>query len=196
VGDDAAALCAWFGHGGLTTAPLDPPRDQDLFQQVRFVLGPGAIAAVGGLACTAANATAQWKVHKSVYGLVGANTNGWVMSSLGPCDHPGLASMAELYIGGAPHPWPAVVEGQVYDVVYRYHRYTALNQGTVAIWVNGVLVFDSPKGAWWGDPRGATQGLCLQDGAVYLQSPKGPLAVYVLFTQATNFPIGAGVASP
>src|SRR4029077_19640803 len=36
----AAALQAWFGNGRLAGTPKDPSVDQDLFQQVRFVLAP------------------------------------------------------------------------------------------------------------------------------------------------------------
>lgn len=192
--DDSAELIAQFGQG--TLQPADPTLDQDLFQQVRFVLGPGAILAIGGVLPLPINKNSQFKVHKSTYGAVGANVNGWVMCSVGPWDHVGLASIPELYIGGGGALWPLpVLEGFVYDVVYRYHRYTALNAGTMAVWVNGLKVLDSPKQAWWGDKRGSTAGLRLRDGAEYLQSPLGPLSVYTLFTQATNFPIGAGVAS-
>ena len=81
----AAALQAWFGHGKLAGLPLDPSLDQDLFQQVRFVLAPGALAAVGGTTCTALNPTSQFKVHKSVYGQAGSAWNGWVMSNIAPC---------------------------------------------------------------------------------------------------------------
>ncbi len=38
----AAALQAWFGNGQLANLPKDPSLDQDLFEEVRFVLGPGA----------------------------------------------------------------------------------------------------------------------------------------------------------
>src|SRR5207245_969735 len=89
--DDAAALQAWFGHGGLAGSPLDPTLDQDLFQEVRFVIAPGAAAAIGGNTC-AGNPTSQLKLHKSVYGQVGGNVNGWVMSDFAPCG--GVGAMA------------------------------------------------------------------------------------------------------
>lgn len=199
--DDAAALCAWFGHGGLAAMPLDPTLDQDLFQQIRFVVAPGAYAAIGGQPCTPANATSQFKLHKSVYGQVGSNINGWMATTINPCtDWKGFPySQAERWTQPTAVPdtiaWPALIEGIVYDVVYRYHRYTAQGVGTVALWVNGVKLLDTPKRDYLGYTAGSAQGLNLQDGAVYLQNPKGPYSVYVLFTQATNFPIGAGVAS-
>jgi uncharacterized protein YjdB len=201
--DDAAALQAWFGHGGLAGSPLDPTLDQDLFQEVRFVVAPGASAAIGGNTC-AGNPTSQIKLHKSVYGQVGGNINGWVMSDFAPCGGVGaMATEPELY--GQPtaysdmRPWPAPLpfgEGQVYDVIYRYHRYTALGVGTVAVWVNGVKVMDSVQRSYIGTTGGSTAGLVLWDGATYLQSPFGAYSVYVLFTQATNYPIGAATASP
>ena len=43
-GTGAAALQAWFGQGRLSGTPPDPSLDQDLFEEVRFVLGQGAAA--------------------------------------------------------------------------------------------------------------------------------------------------------
>lgn len=201
--DDAAALQAWFGHGGLAGLPLDPTLDQDLFQEVRFVIAPGAAAAIGGKTC-AGNPTSQIKVHKSVYGQVGGNVNGWVMTDFAPCGGVGaMATEPELYGQTTAYSdmrsWPAPLpfaEGQVYDVVYRYHRYSVLGVGTVAVWVNGVKVMDSVQRSYLGTTGGSGQGLVLWDGATYLQSPFGAYSVYVLFTQATNYPIGPASASP
>ena len=197
----AAALQAWFGNGRLASTPKDPSVDQDLFQQVRFVLAPGAAAAIGGTACTALNPTSQFKVHKSVYGQAGSAVNGWVMSAIGPCsDGSGLASEAELWnIDGRTYAWspvPSLLEGSVYDVIYRYHRYTVQGCGTMAVWVNGTKVWDSPCQSYLGTTNGSTQGLLFWDGATYLQSGLGALTVYTLFTQATNYPIGPATASP
>src|SRR5439155_15205842 len=101
-----ARLQAWFRHGRLSdTPPLDPSLDQDLFEEVRFVLGQGAAAAIGGTTCTAGNSESQFKVHKSVYGQAGSAWNGWVMSQIGPCfdGDIGLFSEAELWnIDGQP----------------------------------------------------------------------------------------------
>jgi uncharacterized protein YjdB len=203
IGDDAAALQAWFGHGGLAGTPLDPTLDQDLFQEVRFVVAPGASAAIGGLTC-AGNPTSQIKLHKSVYGQVGGNINGWVMSDFAPCGGVGaMATEPELYGQVTAYsdmrPWPAPLpfaEGQVYDVIYRYHRYTASGVGTVAVWVNGVKTMDSAQRSYIGTTGGSAAGLVLWDGATYLQSPFGSYSVYVLFTQATNYAIGVATASP
>lgn len=195
--DDSAELVAQFGQGALQ--PADPTLDKDLFQQVRFVIAPGTALAL-------APSQSQFKVHKSTYGEVGNNVNGWVMSPYGPgIGHAGLWTEAERY--GQPNAyddirvWPAPLpfaEGVVYDTVYRYHRYVAEGVGTVALWVNGVRALDTPKRAHLGFTGGSAQGLRLRDGAEYLQNPTPlgrPYSVYVLFTQATNFPIGAGVAS-
>src|SRR5439155_26167708 len=84
-GTGAATLQAWFGNGRLSGTPPDPSLDQDLFEEVRFVLGPGAAAAIGGTTCTTGNPDSQFKVHKSVYGQAGSAWNGWVMSEIGPC---------------------------------------------------------------------------------------------------------------
>src|SRR5207237_9549972 len=46
----AAALQAWFGNGQLANLPREPTLDQDLFAQVRFVLGAEPAAAIGGRA--------------------------------------------------------------------------------------------------------------------------------------------------
>jgi len=200
VSEGAAALEAWFGNGNLATLPADPSLDQDLFQQVRFVLGTGAAAAIGGTTCTALNATSQFKMHKSVYGRAGSAWNGWVMSSIGPCpDGDGkLFSEAEMWIiNGDRYLWPGrLIEGAVYDVIYRYHRYTALSCGTIAVWVNGAKVLDSPCWPYMGTTNGSAEGLLFWDGAPYLQAALGPLTIYTLFTQATNYPIGAATASP
>ena len=196
----AAALQAWFGNGKLNQLPLDPSLDQDVFQEVRLVIGKGAAAAIGGTACTALNATSQFKMHKSVYGRAGSAWNGWVMSSIGPCPEGDgrLFSEAELWnINGDRYPWPGrLEEGVVYDVIYRYHRYTAANCGTIAVWVNGTAVVDSPCWEHMGATIGSSEGLLFWDGAPYLQSALGPLTIYTLFTQATNYPIGAAAASP
>ncbi|HYK83084.1 MAG TPA: Ig-like domain-containing protein, partial [Gemmatimonadales bacterium] len=199
----AAALQAWFGNGALANLPLDPSLDQDLFEHVRFVLGPGAAASIGGTTCTAQNTNSQFKVHKSVYGQAGSAWNGWVMSDIGPCSdgNIGLFSEAEMWtINGSAHPWPGTYpdlhEGAVYDVVYRYHRYTVQNCGTVAVWVNGVKVWDLACASYMGTTNGSTAGLLFWEGAVYLQAGLGPLTVYNLFSEATNYPVGAATASP
>src|SRR5882762_2611836 len=197
----AAALQAWFGHGRLSGLPSDPSLDQDLFQEVRFVLAPGAAGAIGGTACTVLNPSSQFKVHKSVYGQAGSAVNGWVMSAIGPCSDGGrLGTEAEMWnIDGRTYPWSsasALLEGSVYDVIYRYHRYTAQGCGTIAVWVNGTKVWDSPCQSYLGTTNGSTQGLLFWDGATYLQSGLTALTVYTLFTQATNYPIGAATASP
>lgn len=201
--DDSAELIAQFGPGGVHST-VDPTLDQDLFQQIRFVIAPGAGTAVGGTTCTGLNASSQFKLHKSTYGPVGSNTNGWAMMDYAPCSgHGGVITEAEMY--NAPgafddiRVWPPPLpfsEGVVYDVVYRYHRYVAEGMGTVAVWVNGTKVLETPKRAHLGFTGGSTDGLRLRDGAEYLQTPFGPFTVYVLFTQATNFPIGGATASP
>src|SRR5205807_10021694 len=71
----AAALQAWFGNGGLANQPKDPSLDQDLFEEVRFVLAPGAASAIGGTSCNGSNGNSQFKVHKSVYGQAGSAWN-------------------------------------------------------------------------------------------------------------------------
>jgi hypothetical protein len=197
----AAALQAWFGHGRLSGLPSDPSLDRDLFQEVRFVLAPGAAGAIGGTACTVLNPSSQFKVHKSVYGQAGSAVNGWVMSAIGPCSDGGrLGTEAEMWnIDGRTYPWSpasALLEGSLYDVIYRYHRYTAQGCGTIAVWVNGTKVWDSPCQSYLGTTNGSTQGLLFWDGATYLQSGLTALTVYTLFTQATNYPIGAATASP
>jgi hypothetical protein len=199
----AAALQAWFGNGSLVSLPKDPSLDQDLFEEVRFVLAPGAATAIGGTSCTTANRTSQFKVHKSVYGQAGNAWNGWVMSEVGPCSdgNVGLFSEPEMWtIDGRRYVWPGtfptLLEGTVYDVVYRYHRYTAQGCGTIAIWVNGAKVMDSPCWSYMGTTNGSAQGLLFWDGATYLQSGLAPFVVYNLFAQATNYPIGGAVASP
>jgi len=199
----AAALQAWFGNGGLANQPKDPSLDQDLFEEVRFVLAPGAASAIGGTSCNSSNPTSQFKVHKSVYGQVGSAQNGWVMSDIGPCadGNIGIFSEPEMWtINGQEFPWPGTYpslhEGTVYDVVYRYHRYTAQGCGTIAIWFNGTKVMDSPCWSYMGTTNGSAQGLLFWDGAVYLQAGLTPLVVYNLFAQATNYAIGGGTASP
>ncbi len=202
-GTGAAALQAWFGRGRLSTAPPDPSLNQDLFEQVRFVLAPGAAAAIGGTTCSLQNVGSQFKVHKSVYGQAGSAWNGWAMSDIGPCSdgNIGLFSEPEMWnINGQAYPWPGTFpslnEGQIYDVVYRYHRYTTRNCGTIAIWVNTMKVMDSPCWTYMGTTNGSTAGLLFWDGATYLERGLDSLVVYTLFAQATNFPIGAGTASP
>ncbi|HXL05779.1 MAG TPA: Ig-like domain-containing protein [Gemmatimonadales bacterium] len=199
----AAALQAWFGRGSLTGTPKDPSLDEDLFEEVRFVLAPGAAAAIGGTTCTSANPGAQFKVHKSVYGQAGSAWNGWVMSEVGPCSdgNVGLFSEPEMWnINGSRYVWPgtfpSLLEGSVYDVVYRYHRYTAQNCGAIAIWVNGAKVMDSPCWSYMGTTNGSAQGLLFWDGATYLQRGLAPFVVYNLFAQATNYPIGGATSSP
>ena len=202
-GTGAAALQAWFGTGGLAGTPADPSLDQDLFEEVRFVLDSGAAAAIGGTTCTSLNPASQFKVHKSVYGQAGNAWNGWVMSQVGPCldGNIGLFSEPEMWpANGKPYPWPGTFpslnERTVYDVVYRYHRDTARGCGTIAIWVNGTKVMDSACWSYMGTTNGSSQGLLFWDGATYLQNGLAPLVVYNLFAQATNFPIGGATASP
>jgi len=199
----AAALQAWFGMGQLANQPKDPSLDQDLFEEVRFVLAPGAAEAIGGTTCTVSNRISQFKVHKSVYGQAGSAWNGWVMSEIGPCTdgNIGLFSEPEMWnINGQSFRWPGTYpslnEGTVYDVVYRYHRYTAQGCGTIAIWVNGAQVMDSPCWSYMGTTNGSGQGLLFWDGATYLQSGLAPFVVYNLFAQATNYPIGTATSSP
>src|ERR1051325_11027912 len=202
-GTGAAALQAWFGTGGLAGTPADPSLDQDLFEEVRFVLDSGAAAAIGGTTCTSLNPASQFKVHKSVYGQAGNAWNGWVMSQVGPCldRNIGLFSEPEMWpANGKPYPWPGTFpslnERTVYDVVNRYHRDTARGCGTIAIWVNGTKVMDSACWSYMGTTNGSSQGLLFWDGATYLQNGLAPLVVYNLFAQATNFPIGGATASP
>ncbi|HEY6156192.1 MAG TPA: Ig-like domain-containing protein [Gemmatimonadales bacterium] len=203
AGTGAAALEAWFGEGQLATLPKDPTLDQDLFEEVRFVLAPGAAAAIGGTSCTPQNRNSQFKVHKSVYGEVGSNTNGWIAAAIVPCGDGNIGLFAEaerwnLVKGDSvfPNTYPSLREGSVYDVVYRYHRYTAQGCGTVAVWVNGTKIYDSACWPDMGATYGSTQGLVFWDGATYLQSGLGPLTVYTLFAQATNYPIGPAFSSP
>ena len=198
----AAALQAWFGNGGLANQPKDPSLDQDLFQEVRFVYGSGATQAIGSTSCIGSNGTTQIKVHKSVYGQAGSAWNGWVMSEIAPCmDGPiGMFSEAEMWnVNGTEFTWPgtfpSLKEGTVYDVIYRYHRYTSQGCGTIAIWVNGAKVMDSPCWSYMGTTNGSAQGLLFWDGATYLQNGLASLSVYMLFTQATNYPVGAATAS-
>jgi len=202
AGTGTAALQAWFSNGRLSGTPKDPSLDQDLFEEVRFVLGQGAAASIGGTSCTSQNSSSQFKTHKSVYGQVGSAVNGWVMSEVGPCSdgNIGMFSEAEMWnINGQAHAWPGTYpslnEGSVYDVVYRYHRYTAQKCGTIAVWVNGAKVLDSPCSSYMGTTSGSSEGLLFWDGATYLSNAQGTLTVYNLFAQATNYPIGAGVAS-
>ncbi len=204
VGTGGAALQAWFGNGRLSGTPLDPSLDQDLFQETRFVLAPGAAAAIGGLTCWAPGSTPpQFKTHKATYGVSGSNVNGWAMSQVGPCQGPpGMFTSPEMWSapGGINYAWPGTYpslgEGSVYDVVYRYHRYTAQGCGTMAVWLSGTQVEDTPCLSYMGTTNGSTAGLVLRDGALYLQAGVGPLTVYTLFTQATNYPIGGATASP
>src|SRR5438874_2128513 len=203
AGTGAAALEAWFGEGQLATLPKDPTLDQDLFEEVRFVLAPGAAAAIGGTSCTSENRNSQFKVHKSVYGEVGSNTNGWITAAIVPCADGNIGLFAEaerwnLVEGDSvfPNTYPSLHEGSVYDVVYRYHRYTAQGCGTVAVWVNGTKIYDSACWPDMGATYGSTQGLVFWDGATYLQSGIGPLTVYTLFAQATNYPVGPARSSP
>ena len=202
-GTGAAALEAWFGEGQLATLPKDPTLDQDLFEEVRFVLAPGAAAAIGGTSCTSENRNSQFKVHKSVYGEVGSNTNGWITAAIVPCADGNIGLFAEaerwnLVEGDSvfPNTYPSLHEGSVYDVVYRYHRYTAQGCGTVAVWVNGTKIYDSACWPDMGATYGSTQGLVFWDGATYLQAGMAPLTVYTLFAQATNYPIGPAQAGP
>jgi Big-like domain-containing protein len=201
----AAALQAWFGNGRLANLPKDPSLDQDLFEEVRFVLAPGAITAtLGGQVCTALNPNSQVKVHKSVYGQAGNAWNGWAMTDFAPCKFQGMITEPEMWnqagaydIGRMwPSTYPTLQEGVVFDVIYRYHRYTAQGCGTVALWVNGTKVMDSPCESYIGTTQGSTQGLLFWDGAVYLQEGLGAYSVYNLFSQATNYPVGAATASP
>jgi hypothetical protein len=203
AGTGAAALEAWFGEGQLATLPKDPTLDQDLFEEVRLVLAPQAAAAIGGTSCTAQNRNSQFKVHKSLYGQVGSNTNGWIISAIVPCGDGNIGLFAEaerwnLVKGDSvwPNTYPSLHEGSVYDVVYRYHRYTAQGCGTVAVWVNGSKIYDSACWPDMGATYGSTQGLVFWDGAAYLQAGLGPLTVYTLFAQATNYPVGPAQSSP
>ena len=90
--DQQRGTAAWYAGASrrdLTLATHYASLDQDLVQQVRFVLAPGAAAAIGGTTCTAANASGpggvmQFKAHKSVYGQAGSAWNGWVMSEIAP----------------------------------------------------------------------------------------------------------------
>ena len=202
TGTHAAALQAWFGNGRLANQPLDPSLDQDLFEEVRFVLAPGAAAAIGGTSCNSSNANSQFKVHKSVYGQAGSAWNGWVMSEIAPCSdgNIGLFSEAEMWNqDGREYVWPGTYpslnEGKVYDIVYRYHRYTAQGCGTFAMWVNGTKLMDTPCWSYMGTTNGSGQGLLFWDGLTYVQNSLSPLTVYTLFAQATNYPVGAGTAS-
>jgi hypothetical protein len=192
AGTGAAALEAWFGRPGSGLAALtrDPTLDQDFYQQIRFVIGAGSIAAAAG---------GQFKTHKSVYGQVGSNINGWVMSSFSPRSGEGLITEPELWTNSfrpnpsfTTAPTPHFAEGVVYDVIYYYRRNTAQNCGVAAMWVNGdrrlqtsCLPFLGPGGGL------SSAGLVLWDGATYLQDGTGTFTVYNLFTRATNFPIGA-----
>src|SRR2546423_10132204 len=163
VSAGAAALQAWFGHGKLASWPRDPSLDHDVFQQVRFVLAPGAAASIGGTSCTSDNSTSQLKVHKSVYGQAGGAWNGWVMSNVAPCSDGdvGPFSEPEMWgINGARYLWPQKLrEASVYHVVYRDHRYTARGCGTVAVRVNRTKGLDSPCWGYMGTTNGSTQGL-------------------------------------
>ncbi|OLD85420.1 MAG: hypothetical protein AUG85_13565 [Gemmatimonadetes bacterium 13_1_20CM_4_66_11] len=199
----AAALQTWFGTSKLVGTPNDPSLDQDLFEQVRFVLAPGAAAAIGGTTCGSSNSGSQFKTHKSVYGQSGSAINGWVMSEISPCSdgNIGMFSEAEMWRNnGHANPWPGTYpslnEGTVYDVVYRYHRYTAQGCGTVAVWVDGTKVMDLACASYMGTTGGSSAGLLFWDGATYLSGGLGPLTVYTLFVQATNYPIGAATPSP
>ena len=182
----------------------DPTLDSDLFQEIRFVLDTGAAASIGGLSCDSSSSTPpQFKTHKSTYGNVGSAVNGWVMSQVAPCQGPpGIFNSAEMWDqpGVVDYPWPntfpSLNEGSVYDVVYRYHRNTTLGCGTMAVWVNGTNVEDTPCLDYMGVTNGSPDDLTLRDGALYLQAGSGPYTVYTLFTQATNYPIGAATASP
>ncbi|PYP51724.1 MAG: hypothetical protein DMD45_07105 [Gemmatimonadetes bacterium] len=198
----AAALQAWFGNGQLANLPNNPTLDQDLFEQVRFVLAPGAAAAIGGTTCAGQASSSQFKVHKSVYGQAGSAWNGWAMAEIAPCTdgNIGLFSEAEMWNqDGREYAWPGTYpslhEGTVYDVVYRYHRDTARGCGTFAMWVNGAKVMDTPCWSYMGTTNGSGQGLLFWDGATYLASGQSSLVVYNLFAQATNYPVGAGTAS-
>src|SRR5207249_4539476 len=166
----AAALQTWFGTSKLVGTPNDPSLDQDLFEQVRFVLAPGAAAAIGGTTCGSSNSGSQFKTHKSVYGQSGSAINGWVMSEISPCSdgNIGMFSEAEMWRNnGHANPWPGTYpslnEGTVYDVVYRYHRYTAQGCGTVAVWVNGTKVMDLACASYMGTTGGSSAGLLFWD---------------------------------
>jgi len=125
------------------------------------------------------------------------------MSAIGPCSERnlGLFTEAEMWnLDGRTYGWPGTFpslnEGTVYDVIYRYHRYTAEGCGTIAIWVNDTQVLNSACRTYLGTTNGSTQGLLFWDGATYLQGGLGAFAVYTLFTQATNYPVGPATASP
>jgi len=111
-----------------------------------------------------------------------------------------LFSEAEMWNqDGREYVWPGTYpdlhEGSVYDVVYRYHRYTAQGCGTFAMWVNGTKLMDTPCWSYMGTTNGSGQGLLFWDGLTYVQNSLSPLTVYTLFAQATNYPVGAGTAS-
>src|SRR3989440_89564 len=72
----AAALQAWFGNGGLANQPKDPSLDQDLFEEVRFVLAPGAASAIGGTSCNSSNPTSPVQGHKAGYRPGGGGRDG------------------------------------------------------------------------------------------------------------------------
>ena len=63
------------------------------------------------------------------------------MSEIAPCSdrNIGMFSEAEMWRAKGvidyrwPDTYPSLHEGSVYDVVYRYHRYTAQKCGTIAI---------------------------------------------------------------
>src|SRR3989440_10934810 len=120
--------------------PKDPTLDQDLFEEVRFVLAPGAAAAIGGTSCTSENPSSQFKVHKSLYGEVGSNTNGWIVAAIVPGGDGNIGLFAEaerwnLVKGdsGFPNTYPSLHEGSVYDVLDPFHRHTARGGGTLAV---------------------------------------------------------------
>jgi len=203
-GSGSAELDATFGSGALAGTAANPTLGQDLFQEVRFVLGSGAAASIGGLTCTGAPGPPQFKLHKSTYGISGSAVNGWTQGGVaGPCQGPlGLFNSAEMWNATGvvnyswPNTYPSLHEGSVYDVVYRYHWYPAQGCGTLAVWVNGVNVESTPCLSYMGTTNGSSAGLVLRDGAMYLQAGSGPFIVYTLFAQATNYPIGGATASP
>ena len=76
---------------------------------------------------------------------------------------------------------------------------TATRRGSAGrspVWVNGRKILDSPRWGHMGATNGhSSEGLLFWDGATYLASGQGTLVVYILFAQATNYPVGGATAS-
>jgi hypothetical protein len=179
----AAAVVARYGQ--ISGTPSDPTANRDLYVQYRFVIAPGAVAGAGD----------QFKLHKSTFGQQGSNTNGWSMITFSRGS--GLFTEPELWTNSLnPDPpftasgYPGFVEGQAYELVRYYRRDTARNCGYYGLWVNGQQRVKTGCLPFMGARNGSTEGLVLQDGAVYQQLGTGPYTVYNLFMRATDFPIG------